>query len=56
MTEGLRDAQRDKVVRRSPLGRLAEVDDIADAAEFLLSDKARSITGAMLTVDAGGTA
>ena len=56
MTEGLGQAQRDKVLRRSPLGRLAEVEDIADAAEFLLSDKARSITGTMLTVDAGGTA
>lgn len=56
MTEMSGDAQREKVVRRSPLGRLAQVDDIADATEFLLSVKARSITGTVLTVDAGGTA
>jgi 3-oxoacyl-[acyl-carrier protein] reductase len=56
MTEGLAGAQRDQVVRRSPLHRLAEIDDIANAVEFLLSDKARNITGTMLTVDAGSTA
>ena len=38
------------------LHRLAEVDDVADAVEFLLSDKARNITGVVLPVDAGNTA
>jgi len=56
MTEGLDEEQRDQVMRRSPLRRLAEIDDIADAVEFLLSDKARNITGTVLTVDAGSTA
>jgi 3-oxoacyl-[acyl-carrier protein] reductase len=56
MTEGLDEAQRDQVMRRSPLKRLAEIDDIANAVEFLLSDKARNITGTVLTVDAGSTA
>jgi 3-oxoacyl-[acyl-carrier protein] reductase len=56
MTGGLAGESRDKVVRRSPLGRLAEPDDIANAAEYLLSDKARNITGTVLTVDAGSTA
>jgi 3-oxoacyl-[acyl-carrier protein] reductase len=56
MTEDLRGAQREKVIRRSPLGRLAEVADIADAVDFLLGDKARNITGTVLTVDAGSTA
>ena len=35
---------------------LAEVDDVANAVEFLLGDKARNITGTVLTVDAGATA
>jgi 3-oxoacyl-[acyl-carrier protein] reductase len=56
LTQSLGDTGLQKVVRRSPLGRLAEAGDIADAAEFLLSEKSRSITGTMLTVDAGGTA
>ena len=34
-------------------GRL---DDVADAVEFLLGDKARSMSGTVLTVDAGATA
>jgi len=56
MTQGLGGQKRDQVVRRSALRRLADVDDIANAVEFLLDDKARNITGAVLTVDAGSTA
>jgi 3-oxoacyl-[acyl-carrier protein] reductase len=56
MTQGLADEQRQQVARRSALRRLVEVDDVADAVEFLLGDKARSITGTVLTVDAGSTA
>src|ERR1700722_18135122 len=56
MTEDMDEGQRDRVVRRSPLNRLAEAADVADAVAFLLSDKARNITGTVLTVDAGSTA
>jgi 3-oxoacyl-[acyl-carrier protein] reductase len=56
MTHGLAGEQREKVMRRSALHRLASVDDVANAVEFLLGDKARSITGTVLTVDAGATA
>ena len=56
MTEGLDEAQRDQIRRRSPLRRLAEIGDVADAVEFLLGDKAKNITGTVLTVDAGSTA
>jgi 3-oxoacyl-[acyl-carrier protein] reductase len=56
MTHGLAGAQREQVVRRSALRRLAGVDDVADAVEFLLSDKAASISGTALTIDAGATA
>lgn len=56
MTEGLEDAQRDQITRRSPLKRLAEIDDVANAVAFLVGDAARNITGTVLTVDAGSTA
>jgi 3-oxoacyl-[acyl-carrier protein] reductase len=56
MTHGLTGEQRQQVVRRSALRRLAEVDDIANAVEYLLSDKARNVTGTVLTIDAGATA
>jgi 3-oxoacyl-[acyl-carrier protein] reductase len=56
MTQGLDGERREKVARRSALGRFPEVDDVADAVEFLLGSRARSITGTVLTVDAGSTA
>ena len=56
MTETLSGQKREQIVRRSALRRLAEVNDVANAVEFLLSDKARNITGTVMTVDAGSTA
>jgi 3-oxoacyl-[acyl-carrier protein] reductase len=44
------------VIRRSSLRRLANVDDVANAVEFLLGEEGRSITGTVLTIDAGATA
>ena len=56
MTKSLTDAERERVVRRSALRRLADVEDVAHAVEYLLSARAKSITGTVLTVDAGSTA
>lgn len=56
MTQGLSEEQRGKIIRRSALRRFAEVEDIANAVEFLLDCKSKSITGTVLTVDAGSTA
>src|SRR2546425_8448344 len=56
MTHGLDDEHRQQIVRRSALRRLPEGDDVAGAVEFLLGDAAKSITGTVLTVDAGNTA
>ena len=56
MTHGLKPEQKEQIVRRSALRRLAEVEDIANAVEFLLSDRAKNITGTTVTVDAGSTA
>jgi 3-oxoacyl-[acyl-carrier protein] reductase len=56
MTHGLKNEQRQQIERRSALKRLADIDDVANAVEFLLSDKAKNITGTVITVDAGNTA
>jgi 3-oxoacyl-[acyl-carrier protein] reductase len=56
MTQGLESEHREKVARRSALGRFAEVEDVAGAIEFLLGPKSKNITGTVLTVDAGATA
>jgi 3-oxoacyl-[acyl-carrier protein] reductase len=56
MTEGMSAEQRAKVARRSALQRLPVVEDVGDAVTFLMGDGARSITGTVLTIDAGSTA
>jgi 3-oxoacyl-[acyl-carrier protein] reductase len=56
MTNGLEGERRKEVARRSALRRFPEVEDVADAIEFLLGAKSKKITGTVLTVDAGSTA
>jgi 3-oxoacyl-[acyl-carrier protein] reductase len=56
MTQGMTAEQRQQIERRSALRRLVDVDDVADAVQFLLSDQSKNITGTVLTVDAGNTA
>ncbi len=47
------DAAVGAVIDLTPLGRLGEPDDIADAVVFLATDAARFITGVGLPVDGG---
>jgi 3-oxoacyl-[acyl-carrier protein] reductase len=56
MTRELNEEQREQIARRSSLRRLTEIDDVANAVEFLLGCKSKNITGTVLTVDAGNTA
>lgn len=50
------DAALEKMARAQPLGRIVDATDTANAALFLASDMARSITGVNLPVDAGVSA
>ena len=43
-------------VKRLPLRRMAEPDDVADGVLFLVSDMAAMITGPVLDIDGGQTA
>ena len=56
MTAGMDVRQRDTIVRRSALKRLPEIADIAHAVAYLASERARNITGTVMTIDAGNTA
>ena len=56
MTESMTAEQRGKIAARAALKRLVDVDDVANAVAFLMSDAARNITGTVMTVDAGNTA
>jgi 3-oxoacyl-[acyl-carrier protein] reductase len=56
MTMGMDGERREQLARRSPLRRFPGVEDVADAIGYLLGDKAKNITGTVLTVDAGTTA
>jgi NAD(P)-dependent dehydrogenase (short-subunit alcohol dehydrogenase family) len=47
---------RERLVGRTPLGRLAQPEDIASVVRFLLSDEAAYITGTSIVVDGGMTA
>ncbi len=57
---GVRGGQDDEFVRKStartPLGRLAETDDLTGPLLFLASDASRYVTGHELCVDGGFTA
>src|ERR1700683_5399773 len=56
MTQSMDGARREKLARRSALRRFPCVKDVAEAIGYLLGDKARNITGTVITVDAGATA
>lgn len=56
MTSELGAGGVEKIVRRSALRRMAEIEDVGSAVAFLFSEGARNITGTVMTIDAGNTA
>ena len=56
MTAGMDARQRDTIARRSALKRLPEIADVAHAVAYLASERARNVTGTVMTIDAGNTA
>ena len=47
--------RKNKVFSRTPMGKMGEPDDVAEAVYFLASDAAKYITGVVLPVDGGNS-
>jgi 3-oxoacyl-[acyl-carrier protein] reductase len=55
MSETLKVEQVEKILRRTPLGRLGSPEDVVGPVKFLLSDDSAFVTGQNLVVDGGIT-
>ena len=53
MTGGMPSAETQQMTEQVPMGRFARPNEIADAIEFLISDKAGFITGTSIDVNGG---
>jgi len=53
LSASLSEGNRERIVRRTPLGRLGLPEDVVGAIEFLTGPRAAFITGQTLTIDGG---
>jgi 3-oxoacyl-[acyl-carrier protein] reductase len=56
MTRRLSDKHREEIRKSVPMQRLGQVEEVAAMVSFLLSERARYITGQVFTIDGGLTA
>ncbi len=56
LTKSMSPTDHERVSARSALKRLAEAEDVAGMAAYLMGEGGRNITGSVITIDAGGTA
>ena len=56
MSAGINVTQLEQIRRRSALKRLAKTSEVASSVNYLLSEDASAVTGAIFTIDAGNTA
>ena len=53
LSASLSDGNRERIVRRTPLGRLGLPEDVVGAIDFLTGARAAFITGQAITIDGG---
>ena len=53
MTAVLPEQMKEELLKRIPLRKLGQVEDVADAVLFLASDSAKYITGETIHVNGG---
>jgi len=56
MTSELKDDKLNSIIRRSPMNKLVDPENVAHSVSYLLSSYANYITGTTITIDAGSTA
>ncbi len=53
ISKNMPDKMRDRLLRRVPMGKMGDPEDVANAIAFLASDRAKYITGIALNVTGG---
>jgi 3-oxoacyl-[acyl-carrier protein] reductase len=53
MTDALNDGQKEQILKKIPMGKLGQPQNIADMALFLASSLSDYVTGQVVTVDGG---
>ena len=55
LSGSLDEGQKNQIIRRTPLGRLANYEDLVPSVRFLVGEESRFITGQNITIDGGIT-